>query len=129
LPSSRSAKSRTHNVGPRVRAYLAAQPLLQRAALKKIQAAILSIAPKAEQVFSYGMPGFRLNDRPFMWYAGFQEHVSIFPITGKIQRAFAKELQGYGKSTGTRFPLDKALPIGLVRRLIKARVAEVRTPK
>lgn len=128
MPSSRSKP--TPDAGPKVRAYLAAQPPRQRAALKKIQAAIRAIAPKAEQVFSYGIPGFRLDDRPFMWCAGFKEHVSIYPITGSIQRAFAKELQGYGKSTGTvRFPVAKVLPMTLIKRLVKARLAEVRQPK
>jgi uncharacterized protein YdhG (YjbR/CyaY superfamily) len=128
LPSSRSSKPKTESAGPRVRAYLAKQPLLQRAALKKIQAAIRSVAPKAEQVFSYGIPGYRLDGRPLMWYAGFKEHVSIYPIAASVQRTFAKELQGYGKSTGTvRFPLTEPPPIPLIKRLAKARITAIRS--
>ena len=123
-------KSASKNAKPaaeQVREYMAAQTPEARRALKSIRDAIVSAAPGAVEHFSYGMPGFRLLDRPLVWYAAFKNHTSLFPITASIQREFAEAIEGYGRSTGTiRFPMDKAPPITLIKRLVKARIAEVK---
>ena len=107
--------------------YFAATPPNARAALRKIRAAILSVAPKAEEVFSYRIPGFRLNGRSFVWYAAFKDHCSLYPMTGAIRRRLARDLAGYETSKGTvRLPLTKPIPVGLVKKLVKARVTEMR---
>jgi len=62
-----------------------------------------------------------------VWYAGFREHVSMYPMGARIRRAHAAALKGYRTATGTiRFPLTEPLQVGLVKRLIKARIAELR---
>jgi len=115
------------NAREQIRAYLAAAPPKARAALRKLRATIRATAPQAVEGFSYRMPGFRLDGRPLVWYAAFTNHCSLFPITEKIRRTHAAALRGYETSKGTvRLPLARAVPVALVRRLVKARVAEVR---
>ena len=110
-----------------VRKYLAAAPAETRRRLKLIHDQVRRTSPKAVEVFSYGIPGFRLNDKPFVWYAAFAEHISLYPMTGAIRRAHAKALKGYKTSTGTvQFPLDRPLPIPLIKKLIRARAQEIR---
>jgi len=114
-------------VAAQIRDYLAAQPREQRAALRKMREAIRSAAPGAVEGFSYRIPGMKLDGKALVWYAGFRNHTSLYPIGNAIRREFATDLEGYETSKGTvRFPLDKPLPLTLVRRMVKARAAEIR---
>ena len=113
-----------------VREYLAALPPASRRRMKEMRAIIKSIAPAAVETFSYRIPGFRLDGKVFVYYAAFREHTSLYPMGDRIRRAHAASLKGYKTSKGTiQFPLDQPLPVGLVKRLIKARVAEVRVDR
>jgi uncharacterized protein YdhG (YjbR/CyaY superfamily) len=109
------------------KAYLASLPPAVRARMKAIRDMVRAIAPDAVEVYSYGIPGFKLDDKPLVWYAAFARHTSLYPMTASIRKAHAAALKDYKMSTGTvQFPLDKPLPTALVKRLIKARVAELR---
>jgi uncharacterized protein YdhG (YjbR/CyaY superfamily) len=74
------------------------------------------------EVISYGIPAFK-HDVVLVWYAAFADHCSLFPTAAVIEK-FKKELKGFSISKGTiRFPLSKPLPIALIKKLVKARVA------
>ena len=105
-----------------VDAYLATLSPDKRAALQKLRRTIKAAAPKAEECISYRMRAFRLNGL-LVAYAGFTNHCSLFPC-GPV-KAFSKELARYDTSKGTiRFDPKRPLPVSLVRKIVKARVAE-----
>jgi uncharacterized protein YdhG (YjbR/CyaY superfamily) len=107
-----------------VAAYLAALPKDARAALQRLRKDIKAAAPDATEEFSYGMPTFK-HDGPLVYYAAFRDHCSFFPTSVTVMRRFAAELGRYDTSKGTiRFPATEPLPAALVKRIVKARVAE-----
>jgi uncharacterized protein YdhG (YjbR/CyaY superfamily) len=109
--------------------YLARMPGPARSAVKQMRAAIRSVVPRdAVETVSYSIPAFR-NNVVLVWYAAFASHVSLFP-TASIIEAFKDELAKFRTSKGTiRFPTDQPLPIALIKRIVKARVAQVERKK
>jgi uncharacterized protein YdhG (YjbR/CyaY superfamily) len=105
--------------------YLARVPEPARGTLKKVRATIQSAVPsEATEVISYGIPIFKYKGM-LVGYAAFSNHCSFFPMSYAVIEKFKKELQGLLAAKGTiRFPVDKPLPATLVKRLVKARVAE-----
>jgi uncharacterized protein YdhG (YjbR/CyaY superfamily) len=125
--TSTNSKKTDAIAAEKARGYLASLSPGTRKVVKQLRAVIRRSAPGAVAAFSYGIPGFRLNGKPLVWYAGWRQHTSLYPITGAIKKTHAKALEGYDTSKGTvRFPLTKPIPATLVARLVKARVAEVR---
>jgi len=108
-----------------VEAYLARVPEPARGTLQKVRAVIRSAAPaEATEGLSYGMPAFQYKGA-LVCYAAFKDHCSFFPMSGALIEAMKDDLEGYSLSKGTiRFDVDKPLPAGLIRKLVKARVAQ-----
>ena len=104
--------------------YLATLPDDQRAALQKLRKTIQSAAPRAEECISYSVPAFRLNG-PLVGFGAKANHCAFYLMSGSTVAAHADELKDYDTSKGTiRFKPDKPLPAALVRKLVKARIAE-----
>lgn len=106
--------------------YLALLSPQKRATLQKLRRTIQSAAPQAEECISYGLAGFRLNGKPLAGFAAWVNHLSFYPMSGAIIKALAGDLKAYETSKGAiRFAIDKPLPVTLVRKLVKARIAEI----
>jgi uncharacterized protein YdhG (YjbR/CyaY superfamily) len=104
--------------------YLAGVSHEKRVTLKALRAAIRAAAPKAEECISYGIPAFRLNGRVLVWFGGGANHCSFYPGAYPI-KACKADLKAYSISKGTiRFDVGKPLPASLVKKLVKARIAE-----
>lgn len=105
--------------------YLATLSDDKRAALEKLRATIRRIVPQAEECMSYGLPAFRLDGKVLVGFGAGKDHCSFFPMSGQTVATLAKELARYDTSKGTiRFPVDKPLPVALVRKVLSTRLAE-----
>jgi uncharacterized protein YdhG (YjbR/CyaY superfamily) len=107
-----------------VDAYLAGLTSERRASLQKLRLAIKAAAPKAEECISYQLPAFRLDGKILVWFGAAKDHCSFYPGAAPIA-AHTAELARYKTSKGTiRFPADQPLPATLVKKLVRARIAE-----
>ena len=104
--------------------YLATIPAEAQEAVNKIRSVIKKAAPKSEEGLSYGIGGFKQNDKYFIYYSGYKKHTSIYPAP-RGHEDFEEELSAYKGGKGTvQFPLDKPLPLDLIKRIVKFRLKE-----
>ena len=104
--------------------YLAAVSPDQRAALEQLRRNIQAAAPRAEECISYRVPAFRLDGRMLVAFGAAARHCAFYPGAHPVASLRA-ELEGYDTSKGTiRFQASAPLPAALVRKLVRARVAE-----
>ncbi len=104
--------------------YIESYPKEVQVLLKEMRKTIKKAAPKAEEAFAYGIPTFKFKNKNLVHFGGFKDHVSFFPGPAGIT-AFKKHLAPYVVSKGTiQFPLDKKLPLSLITKIVKFRLAQ-----
>ena len=110
--------------------YVAAAPKERRAALTRLRNTIKAAAPKATEIVSYGMAGYKQDGRRVAYFAYWKDHTALYGTSSNFIKAHTSELKPYAQSKGTlQFPGDKPLPYGLVTKIVKARIAEIeKTP-
>lgn len=97
-----------------------------RAALYRLRDAIGSAVPQAEQAIAWNMPGFKLHGKAFVGYAAFKDHYSFFPMSTAAIDAHRGELGEHVTGKGTiSFDYGERLPVALVKKVVRTRVAEV----
>jgi uncharacterized protein YdhG (YjbR/CyaY superfamily) len=105
--------------------YLAGVDAEKRAALQALRRVIRAALPGAEEGISYGIAAFRRDGKPVVGFGATARHCALFLMSGRTVADHAAELAGYDTSKGTiRFQPDDPLPAALVRKLVKARLAE-----
>lgn len=112
---------RTNQAPRNIDEYIAGFPNEVQQILEKIRLAIRKAAPDAEETISYRIPTFTLAGSYLIYFAAYKEHIGLYPAPRGHER-FKQELSAYEGGKGTiRFPLDKPIPFGLIRRIVKFR--------
>ena len=129
-PAKRTSTPKRSLAQMTVAGYFAAVPQPARTALNRMRATVRSVVPtNATEIISYRIPAFRTAKGVLVWYAAFSDHLSLFP-TASVIESFKHELKNFSTSKGTiHFPLDKPLPIALIKKVVRARVAQLNDKK
>lgn len=126
-PGSRAANAKASDVD----AYIAKQPIGAQPILQRVRRIIRKVLPDAEETISYQIPAYKLHGRYVVYFAGWKQHWSLYPVTGHARAVLSTELEPYQHSKGTvRFQLDEPVPAKLVERIVREllRAAEARRP-
>jgi uncharacterized protein YdhG (YjbR/CyaY superfamily) len=103
--------------------YISSFPMDVQEILEKVRATIKKAAPEAKETIKYRMPTFTLNGN-LVYFAGFKNHIGFYPVPSGIEQ-FKEELSVYKQGKGSvQFPLDKPMPLDLIRRIVEFRVKE-----
>ncbi len=99
----------------------------KRSILQELRRTILEIIPEAEQGTSYRVPAFRVDAETVAGFAAFKNHLSYLPFSGSVLEQLADDLEGYTMTKSSlHFPVGRPLPKAIVKRLIAARLGEIR---
>ncbi len=103
--------------------YITTFPKNVQTILEELRQAVKETAPEAEEAISYQMPAFKLNGN-LVYFAAFKDHIGFFP-TSSVMEVFEEEVKAYKTGKGTlRFPMDRPMPLDLVKKIVKYRVKE-----
>lgn len=106
--------------------YIEGFPPGPRAALKKVRSVIRKVAPESSESIAYGMPAYKLDGRPLVYFAGHAAHLGLYALPNAVV-TFGDRLAGYKTSKGTiQFPYDSELPLSLIEDIVRYRVEENR---
>jgi uncharacterized protein YdhG (YjbR/CyaY superfamily) len=105
--------------------YIAAQPEPTAHILELVRGTIRKALPKAEEVISYKMPAYKLHGKIVLYFAGWKQHYSIYPVGASLLAAFKDELADYEVGKGTiRFPLNVPVPVKLIEGIARFRAKQ-----
>lgn len=108
----------------KIEAYIQQFPESTQVILRNIRELIKENAPDAEELFAYGMPAYKTNNRPLVYFAAFKNHIGFY-ATPSGHSKFQEELSKYKQGKGSvQFPLDKPIPYKLIEKIVKFRVTE-----
>lgn len=106
--------------------YIASKPKEAQAVLKVVRGTIRQAVPEAEETISYQIPMYKLNGGPVLYFAGWKEHYSLYPLSEALVEKFKKELARYELRKGTiRLPLSDPVPVKLIERIAKFRAKQL----
>ncbi len=106
--------------------YIASQPEDVQGVLERVRGAIRKAVPRAEEVISYQIPTYKLHGGPVLFFAGWKQHFSLYPVTPGLVAAFEDDLALYKISKGTiRFPFTDPVPVKLIERIARFRAREL----
>jgi uncharacterized protein YdhG (YjbR/CyaY superfamily) len=105
--------------------YIASVPAEYRGTVEKLRKLITAAAPEATESISYGVPTYKIGGRPLVYFGTAKPHFALYGVSGVIRETYKDELAGCSMSKGTiRFPWDKPFPGALIKKLVKACLAE-----
>jgi uncharacterized protein YdhG (YjbR/CyaY superfamily) len=106
--------------------YIASHRTAVQRVLRRVRGTIRRAVPGADETISYGIPTYKLDGQPVLYFAGWSEHYSLYPATSHLAAALGDELAPYRVSKGTiRFALTDPVPVQLIARIARLRAQEV----
>ncbi len=106
--------------------YIGSQPENVRCVLERVRRAIREAVPESEETISYNIPTLKLQGATVLHFAGWSDFVSLYPANARVVAEFEEEIAPYLAAKSTlRFPVAKALPVGLIERIARFRAAEI----
>jgi uncharacterized protein YdhG (YjbR/CyaY superfamily) len=103
--------------------YIESFPKKTQVHLKAIRKIIKSTAPEAEEQIAYKMPAYKLNKKPLVYFAGYENHIGFYATPSghaKFEKALSRYKQGKGS---VQFPIDEPMPIELIKKIVEFRVS------
>lgn len=101
----------------------------QKAALERVRVIVRQTVPDAEEVITYGMPGFKYKKKYLIAFAAFKDHLSVFPAAGPVE-ALRDELSGFEQTKGSvHFTVEHPVPDELIKELLTIRVNDINDPR
>ncbi len=110
-----------------VQAYIDQFPAGVQGILRRVRAEIITAAPDAVESIAYGMPAYKLNGRPLVYFAAFKKHIGFY-ATPSVHESFARQLSHYKQGKGSvQFPLDQPIPYELIATMTAHKVGAMKS--
>jgi uncharacterized protein YdhG (YjbR/CyaY superfamily) len=122
--NSTNVKIKDMNTSTDVTKYISSYPIKVEQILTKLRHIVAEHAIEGVESMSYGMPGYKLNGKPLIYFAAYKKHIGVYPTPSGIE-AFKKDLEPYKSAKGSvQFPLDSPFPYDLFTKILKYKILE-----